>query len=378
MTRTLAPAILAAVLLAAAPAADARSTPHGFYGVMADRAVLAAPQEAADRQWNLMARSGVESVRTTFNWAHAQPVAGGAPAFGATDRVVELAARRRIELLPIVISTPAWAALEPDRGGESPPRLTSDYTAYLTALIGRYGPSGTFWDEHPDVPRRPLRKWQIWNEPHIRGYWDPPGDNDRHSWVASYAALLRDSATAIRQADPGAKIVIAGLADYVWRHLRRLYRAGIKGSYDVLALNMYTVRPVDVLRGVRLARRSLRRAGDTRKPVWLTETTWPAARGRLPTPATAWQRAWWTTDRGMAARLRSFYRLAIRQRRRIHLQRVFWYTWSSGYDERDLFDYTGLVRMRGDSSSSTPALRAYARSARRFQGCVKTTAGRCR
>jgi polysaccharide biosynthesis protein PslG len=378
MTRTLLLAALAAALLAAAPAAEARrSVPQGFYGVMADRGIRSVPEEVAERQWDLMARSGVESVRTTFNWAHAQPVAGGAPAFGSTDRVVELAARRHIELLPVVIGTPTWAAVEPERGGESPPVNNSDYAAYLTALIGRYGPSGTFWDENPDVPRRPLRKWQIWNEPHIDGYWNPPGD-DEHAWVESYAALLRDSSVAIRQADPRAKVVIAGLADYVWRHLGRLYRAGVKGSYDILALNMYTVRPVDVLRGVRLARRSLRRYRDDRRPVWLTETTWPAARGRLPRPVTAWQRAWWTTDRGMATRLRQFYRLAVKQRRAIRLQRAFWYTWSSGYDERDLFDYTGLVRTRSDAFQRTPALRAYARSARRHQGCVKTTAGTCR
>jgi hypothetical protein len=37
------------------------------------------------------------------------------------------------------------------------PVRAEDYTAYLEALVRRYGPRGSFWDERPDVPRRPLR-----------------------------------------------------------------------------------------------------------------------------------------------------------------------------------------------------------------------------
>ena len=50
---------------------------------------------------------------------------------------------------------------------------------------------------------------------------------------------------------------------------------------------------------------------------------------------------------------------------RLGLRRVYWYTWSSGYESGDLFDYTGLIRYRGGTYESMPALRAYARSARR-------------
>ena len=93
----------------------------------------------------------------------------------------------------------------------------------------------------------------------------------------------------------------------------------------------------------------MRKGGDRRKPIWLTEITWPASKGRVDKPRPAWQRAWETTDAGVARRLSTFYELAVRARRRMGLGRVYWYTWSSAFRESDLFDYSGLVRWRQDA-----------------------------
>jgi Beta-galactosidase len=368
-----------AVLLAAVPLAEAspRRVPHGFYGVMWDRGATGGPDADQAAQWNLMARSGVESVRTEFSWARAQPEAGQPPSFAATDRVVALAAARNIKLLPIVIATPGWAAREPSRGRASPPARVEDYTAYLAALVRRYGPQGSFWDERPDLPRRPLREWQIWNEPHLDVYWYAQG-GDRSAWAAEYVALLRESKRTIKSIDPGATVVLAALADASWRVLTKLYRAGVRGTFDVAAINIFTARPGFVMAAVRLVRRVLRREHQRRMPIWVTETTFPAGKGRVSRPPLSWQQNWYTTDRGMAARLRQLYRLGMRNRRRLRLGRIYWYTWASAYDgQDDLFEYAGLLRY-GSSLSPRPALLAYARSARRGQGCRKTAAGTCR
>jgi hypothetical protein len=77
-------------------------------------------------------------------------------------------------------------------------------------------------------------------------------------------------------------------------------------------------------------------------------------------------------------RLSQFYKLAVHARRRLSLGRVYWYTWSSGFRTSDLFDYSGLVRWRQDTYRAQPALRAYARSARRHEGCRKSATGSCR
>jgi len=369
---------IAAALLAAAPAAEAspRRAPFGFYGVMWDRAAATAPDADQTAQWNLMARSGVESVRTVFSWARAQPEGGQPPSFAATDQVVALAAARNIHLLPIVVGTPAWAARDPSDGRASPPARIEDYTAYLQALVQRYGPQGSFWAERPDLPSRPLREWQIWNEPHLDSYWHVPGD-DPTAWAPDYVALLRESKPAIESIDPGATVVLAALADASWKILTTLYRAGARGSFDAVGINIFTARPGFVIAAARLVRRVLRREHEARKPIWVTETTFPAGKGRVARPPLSWQQNWYTTDRGMASRLRELYRLGARNRRRLRLGRIYWYTWASGYEgQDDLFEYAGLIRY-GSSLTPQPALTAYARSARRAQGCRKTAAGTC-
>jgi hypothetical protein len=313
-------------------------------------------------------------VRTVFNWARAQP-RPGVTDFNYTDQVVGLAASHHIALVPVVRTAPPWAKRNPFAQG-SPPKNTSDYAVFLTALIGRYGPDGSYWVDHPEVPKLPVRTWQIWNEPHLSIWWNSEARSD-NAWAREYARLLKAANVAIHAADPGATVVLAALADYAWKHLARLNRFKISRYYDVVAINLFTARPAYVMRGVRAVRRVMRRGGARRKSVWLTESTWPAGKGRVSRPQAAWQRSWYTTDAGMADRVASIYSLAAKNRRKLRIERVVWYTWSSAYADNDLFDYSGLVRFSGGEYEQRPALAAYAASARRYEGCAKSQLGLC-
>ena len=365
-----------ALLALASPAQAARRTvPHGFFAVMYDRATTDAPDATQEQQWSLMARSGVESVRTVFSWARVQPQPGVTD-FTYTDRIVGLAASHGIDLVPVVRTSPSWAAIDPFTRG-SPPKDPVDYSAFMRALIERYGPHGSFWLDHPELPRRPLRTWQIWNEPHLNIWWNTDGRSP-DAWASEYAALLKATAPVIRTADPGAKIVLCALADYAWSHLAALNRYKISRYYDIAAINLFTAKPSYVFRGVNLFRRAMRRGGAGRKPVWLTEATWPAGKGLVSRPQASWQRSWYTTDQGMAKRLRAMYRLAVAKRRKLKLGKVVWYTWSSAYQDNDLFDYGGLSMFDGSQYVVKPALAAYAASARRYEGCAKRANGSCR
>jgi hypothetical protein len=370
---------LVATLILAVPAAtaDARRAPQGFYGVMWDGKITATDYSEQVRNWDLMAAAGVESTRAFVPWSNAQPAADGVTDYGLTDRLVTLATTHHIRLLPAIWGTPDWAASNPEVTG-SPPEHVSDYAAYLRLLVIRYGPHGTLWDEHPELPRRPIREWQIWNEPHFNVYWNTEGHR-RNSWAPGYARLLRAANRAIKSVDPKATTVLAGLADYAWKHVTLLSKYRIQRSFDVAAVNLFTSRPKLVMKGLRYVRHSMRRGGVPRKPIWLTEATWPAGKGRVAVPAVAWQRGWYTTDAGMARRLRALYATAIRNRRKLRLQRVYWYTWASGYHGDDLFDYTGLAQyVDGQTAAVKPSFAAYTASARRFEGCHKTITGFCR
>ncbi len=362
--------LLAAMLVAAAPApAQARrQVPHGWLGVVAD-GPLTAPGFASGPEWDRLAGSGAEAVRAAVYWRTIEPDAPAEARFAETDAVVLAAAARGLGVLPIVQGTPGWAALHPGDPA-SPPRDPADFARLMTALVARYGPDGSLWAEHPEVARRPVREWQIWNEPNLTRYWNV------RDWAPSYVALLKAADAALRAADPGARTVLAGLPNESWLALRAIYRAGARGAFDAVALHPYTGRPHNVVRLVQFARREMRRFHDPRMPVWVTELSWPAAIGKTPTTA-----GFETTDRGQAERLRLGVELLAEARRKLRIERVYWYTWLSAEGaSSSSFDYAGLRRLRGGRLRSAPALASFRAVARRLEGCAKRPgdATRCR
>ncbi len=359
--------------LAAPVAAEARrDVPQGFYGTVLDgdelRAAPAATQEAIFKQ---MAESGVESVRVGFYWSEAQPEPGGPISFAFTDQIVAGAVAHGIDVVPVVIYAPAWARTDP-AVGSTPPTDNALYANYMRALIQRYGSSGTFWNERPEIPRRPLLHWQVWNEAHLRYQWT--ADN----WERGYGALLKVAAATVHTTDRRAKVVLAGFTNLSWKEIDSLYRKGdAKGNFDVVALHPFTASPAGVVEVIERVRAVLKKRGDAKLPIWVTELTWPATDGRIKVPAAL--RTVGTNDRGMATRLARSYDLLAAERRRLGVDRVHWYTWASDY--RDFtFHFSGLFRYDRMTLAltATPGYREYVRSARRHEGCAKSSAGRCR
>ena len=157
--------LVAAFAVAPAPASAARHVPEGWLGVMVDGPMLD-PATNIDGEFGQMVSDGVESVRTAFYWANAQPYpsfdqvpagqrgrfrdVGGVPTdFSEFDRVAAAAAQRHLRLLPVIIRAPAWAAADPGNAA-SPPRQTGPYARFAAALVHRYGP-GSLGGE-PNTP----------------------------------------------------------------------------------------------------------------------------------------------------------------------------------------------------------------------------------
>jgi len=372
-------ALLALVLaLAGAARADAaeRRVPQGWLGVTAD-----GPFQAGDAgEWDRMVVAGVETVRTAFFWALLQPyptaaavppaeaarfrTVDGVPTdFGSTDEIVVAAAQRGLAVLPVVQFTPPWAARRPDRF-RSPPKRASDVARIFSALVGRYGPQGSLWAERPDLPRVPIRAWQVFNEPNLAGHWPV------QPFGRSYTATLRGAEQGIHGADPAATVVLAGLTGESWTALAALYKAGAGGSFDAVAVHPYTARPADVLRIVRYNRRVMRRHDDRALPIWITEFSWPAAANRMR-DAPSWAAV---TDARQARLLREAMRRLVRARQRLRIGGVYWYSWLTHETRRSWFGYSGLRRIRRAARIDAPVLGQFRRSARRLEGCAKAPA----
>jgi hypothetical protein len=156
--------------------------------------------------------------------------------------------------------------------------------------------------------------------------------------------------------------VLAGLPNRSWTALRSVYRAGGRRAFDAVALHPYTGKPGHVVKLVRLARREMARYGDRRKPVWITELSWPATQG------THRQTGFETSNAGQAKRLRRALRLLAAERRRLRIRRVYWYTWLSAEQGPSAFGWSGLRRVRDGRRVSAPALRAFVRTGRALRG----------
>jgi hypothetical protein len=362
-------AVLAALLvsLAAAPAAPAatspqRKVPFGFMGVLAG-APLAEPGYTHTRaELAKMAGAGVESVRFAFYWNHAQPDGPFVTRFTRTDRIVAAAARAHIWVLPTVLGAPRWArqvAAHPS----SRPRDPEDYARFMGALVDRYGPRGTFWEARRDLPRRPIRIWQVWNEPDHRIFWD------EQPYYRDYIATLAAARREILARDPGAKVVLAGLVGRSWDQLAVLYRLGAGPHFDYAAVHPFTRLLPDVLRILRYNRTTMRRYGDGDKPMVATEVTWPSSKGRVRPPS-----AFDRTESNQASILGALFRRLADHRKRLGLRAVYWATWMSEDRSRtDAFDYTGLNRLlRSGAVRRKPAFYTYRDTARALQGCAKT------
>jgi hypothetical protein len=356
--------VLALLLLAAAPAtaqAAPRDVPEGFMGVMADGPLLDPGITDLGREGALMRESGVEAIRIAVYWADLQPAPNGPIDFSSTDRIFAVAAANGLRVLPTILRAPEWAREEPSKLA-SPPKGDAGYTAFLTALVGRYGPQGTFWAARPDLPRRPQRAWQIWNEPNIDTYWNSP-----RPFAARYVRLLRASRGALKAADPGSEVVLSGFANFSWRALADVYRAGARRWFDVAAVHPFSGRLENVLKIVRLTREVMARNGDRRKGLILSELTWPSAKGRTRNTI-----GFETTEAGQAARLRNAYAALLRIRRSARIRQVFWYTWlSPDRDSPNSFSWSGLRKLGPagmDAPVDKPALGEFRRVALRVAG----------
>jgi hypothetical protein len=353
-------------LLLSEPAAAARPrVPASWMGMVAGNELVHHPARLP-AEFRVMRHVGVGSVKAEFAWARMEP-SPGAYDWTETDALVGAAARQRMSVLPTVLGAPSWAATSAVAGEREyvqHPLNPKDYASFLTTLIERYGPHGAFWRAHPSLPERPVRAWEVWNEPELYYYWKPP-------WRKPYVRLLRAAHVAIKTADPGAKVVLAGLTFQAWKYLGQLYASGAGGLFDVVSLHPYTALPRNTVTTVRYVRRVMRRNGNADRPIWITELSWTSGRGRTdggrnqPTFLNS-------TPRGQARLLRRAYLDLAAARVRYRIGRVFWYTWlTRDESEVDPFDYSGLRRLTGDRVASKPALAAFRRVARTLRTGVR-------
>ena len=140
--------VLAAGILAVCAAEEAPARLNDPYGICAHVSRPDWDWPFAARDFVRMEEARIGWVRTDWDWYRVEP-AQGKWNFDLFDRLIALARRDRIHILPILAydvkwATPAWK--HPDAWGE-----------YVRRLVIRYG--------------KKLRCWEVWNEQNSVGFW---------------------------------------------------------------------------------------------------------------------------------------------------------------------------------------------------------------
>ncbi len=378
-------ALAAALVLSAGAVASKRASaasqpvPQGFVGMVVDEPVWPDPFVNLAQQLDVMVASGVQTVRVVFDWSTAQPYrswsevpsderdqfvnVGGIPTnFSTMDQLVGLAAQRGLTVLPTILNAPKWDGQTYSGGVVALPRSTAPFAAFAKALVRRYGPRGSFWSVYPHAPKVPIQMWQVWNEPNIPAFWPP------QPYYARYVALLRATHAAIKSADPSAKVVLAGLPNYSWIELARLYSyRGARNLFDLVAVHPYTKTPQGVVTILSYVRTVMNLSGDQGKPIIADEISWPSSQGQT-THNTGYDFA--TTEAGQARNVGQVLPLLVKNRARLGLAGFYYYDWA-GLERRNFlaFDFSGLFRIANGSFEPKPAFAVFKRDALAMEGC---------
>jgi hypothetical protein len=343
---------LALTIFFAAFASAAQALPAGFWG--------ADPQNGlSSEQFQRLGRGGVETVRIPISWAAVQSSPDGQFDWSGFDDQVGKAAEAGIKVLPFVTGAPTWAIPEKPVSGtggtlKAPARLPvsgaarTAWVSFLTAAVARYGVTGSYWSEHLGVPARPIREWQIWNEPNFKYFIAKPNP-------AEYGQLVKISSTALRAADPGAKTILAGLfarpkgardrrtgkhkslnwyaSDFVATMYKRT--PGLKAKFNGAALHPYTVFAKELPEVVEEFRNTLKAAHDASKGIWLTEIGWSSGKA-------SGNNQFAKGTAGQARELRTAFTLLRSRQAGWRVKSVYWFSVDDSPGTCNFCDHSGL------------------------------------
>ncbi|MDI6873946.1 MAG: beta-galactosidase, partial [Actinomycetota bacterium] len=224
------------------------------------------PEQEMEGELNALAETGAGWVRCDFAWADLEPVRGSWN-FAGADAVVAEAGSRGIQVLGILGTSPPWA-----NGGNDwnyPPTDLEAWRNYVRTVCGRY--------------RGLVPAWEIWNEENIPQFWMPAPDVDR------YLELLAAASQEIRAVDPGARVVMGGMAGLGYDYLNQCLEKGAADYVDAVAYHPYAetigvegqpeedlYRPKERLCRtlVDFVRWVISQHTDRQLEIWITEVGW--------------------------------------------------------------------------------------------------------
>jgi hypothetical protein len=356
-------AVVAAMLVCLIGAEAADSAPRKLFGIN-----VQAPLHPSD--YAKMRKAGVGTLRIGIYWSAVNPQQGITD-WTTYDDVVAHAARRGITIQPFLSGTPTWVARAYDHRhctsacgpfAPSSKKALRAWQRFTHGAAQRYGPGGKFWSQNPGVPKHPIRIWQIWNEMNSRTFFRPKPD------VKRYARVLEHASSGIRKATHHSTVILGGMfatpgggtqasAIPSTEFLRKLYRRKhIKRAFAGIAIHPYAHSLKYVKRQVVDARDVLKKVHDKRTGLWISELGWASGGPRNPLNL--------KSKKAQARKLRSAYKLFLRNRKRWHVQETAWFAWRDNPATSAFCSFCAKSGLLTKAGKPKPAYRAYKKIAR--------------
>jgi len=204
-----------------------------------------------ERELSMMERAGIRWCRMDFLWEINEPEKEKFN-WKIFDEVFANAKKHAVYPLPILCYNSPWGSKKSENGKGTVPDL-NNWIPNVKESVRKYKDFVKFWE--------------VWNEPNI-GFWTGTLDE--------YAELLRATYKAIKEEDKEAKVAMGGTAGTDLRYIEELYKRNV--PFDIVNIHPYgyPTAPEKYLENqINACRELMRKYGDEKKPIWITEYGWP-------------------------------------------------------------------------------------------------------
>ena len=178
-----------------------------------------------NKQLDQLQALGVQNVRVFVPWAFVEPVKDSYD-WSIMNTIMQAAAARNMGVLAEINSTPAWTAPAGTLPGAGQPEI-AQFSQFVRDFATKYGQT--------------VSAYEIWNEPNYVAFHQPISPE-------AYTELLKAAYPELKQIDPTATVVAAGLGAVQSfgnftlnpvEYVQRMYQAGAAKFFDALAFHPY-------------------------------------------------------------------------------------------------------------------------------------------
>jgi hypothetical protein len=324
---------LVVALLPASPASAKTKVPKSFFGLTGG----GFPDQADLQQIHDIK---VKTMRLSINWRTTEPSKGH---FNWPDAQVAALARNGIRASFTIFGSPQWATGSNYQG--VPPlkgKAKKAWKKFLKKAVKRYKKKGTFWRNNPGLPQKPVKSWQLWNEPNLPKYFArPPAGKRAHVKPAknapkAYAKFVKFSDKAIGKADKRAKVILAGLSGSAKKgktspkkFLKKFFKVNkVKKHFYAAALHPYAGSIKKYKKRISDMRKAMKKGGAKKKKLWLTEVGWGSAEDKFSLTKGL---------SGQAKILKKSFKTTLKKRKKWRVGQLDWFNWRDPVKDAPIF-----------------------------------------